>query len=116
MRTRFYNLKKRFDELSELSESGFVGWLNDSILTDMGAKIRPIDDDEEWEMIRKTVGGARNLANIIAKSVDEFTYSYADSWFMYDPSERIMYSFSGTDEIKDFFEELICDEIENADE
>lgn len=116
MSTRFYDLKKRFDELSELSESGFVGWLNDSILTERGVKIRPIDEDEEWELIRKTVGGARNLAHIIAQSVDMLTYSDADSWFMYDPYQRIMYSFSGTDEIKDFFEELICDEIENADE
>lgn len=116
MSTRFYNLKKRFDKLSKLSESEFVSWLNDTILTERGTKIRPIDEDEEWELIREMVGGARNLADIIAQSVDRLTYSYADSWFMYDPSERRMYSFSGTDEIKDFFEELICDEIENTDE
>lgn len=116
MATKFYRLKKRFDKLGEMSESQFIRWLNDSILTYRGTKICPIDDDESWELIRETVGGMGNIAEIIAQSVKLGVYIPQDSWFMYEPSERRVYSFSGPREIRDFFEELICDEIENTDE
>lgn len=114
--TTFYRLKKRFDKLGEMSESQFIRWVNDSILTDRGTKIRPIDDDKSWELILETVGGARNIADIIGQSVKLGIYTPQDSWFMYEPSERRVYSFSGPGEIRNFFEELICDEIANTDD
>lgn len=116
MSTRFYTLKKKFDQLSELSETEFVNWLNDSILTERGTKIRPIDEDEEWELTRVMAGGTRNMADIIAQSTKAGIYSSQDSWFMYDPYERRVYSFAGPAEIRDFFEELICNEIENTED
>lgn len=116
MATKFYRLKKRFDKLGEMSESEFVRWVNDNILTDRGAKIRPIDSDESWELTRVMAGGTRNMADIIAQSTKAGRYSSQDSWFMYDPYERRVYSFAGPAEIRDFFEESICDEIENTDD
>lgn len=114
MATKFYSLKKRFDKLGEMSESAFIRWMNDNVLR--GVRICSIDSDETWESIRETVGGTKNLADIIAASVKTGIYSSMDMWFMYEPSERKIYTFSGPREIRDFFEELICDELENTDD
>lgn len=116
MASKFYRLKKRFDKLGEMSESQFIGWVNDNILIGNDVKIRSIDSDKTWDSIRERVGGTRNMADIIALSVKSGIYSSQDSWFMYEPDARRVYSFSGPAEIRDFFEELICDEIENTDD
>lgn len=116
MATKFYRLKKRFDKLGEMSESQFIRWVNDNILIGKDVKICSIDSDETWDSIRERVGGTRNLADIIALSVKLGIYASHDTWFTYEPSERKLYSFSGPGEVRDFFEELICDELENTDD
>lgn len=114
MAKSFYKMTQILSSLKEMDEYDLTEWINRNVYSDGMAKLRPMHDKEGWDKVAETIGDNRSFMEIVARSTEVGDFAYDDYWFIYDNAEKHLYSFANTDNMWEFYEQAICDEIENS--
>lgn len=114
MAKRFYKMAQILNNLKEMDEYDLAKWINENVYSDGRAELCQMANKDSWDNTANSIGDNRDFMEIVARSTEVGDFDYSDSWYVYDGSEKHLYSFAGVEDMWDFYEENICDEIENS--